>query len=967
MPDGELLERERELRVLSELLEAACRGGGQLAVVEGVAGIGKTRLLATARTEAARMGMRVLGARGSELEREFAYGVIRQLFEPVLAATSQTDREGLLAGAAGQAAVLFEPAPDAAMAASGAGDVSFARLHGLFWLTANLCTRGPLVLIVDDLHWCDVPSLRFLTYLLPRLEGLRLLVIAGLRPAEPGSDQHLLSQITTDALAMVIRPAPLSQAASEHLVRIALTVDAEKEFCLACHIASAGNPLLLHELLGVAQAEGLEATAAGAVRLAEIGPRVVGQRVALRLVKFGPAAVALCNAVAILGDGVHPHYVAVLAGMEPEKAFHTARQLMNIGILYRRSPSPEGTARLYGTLGFVHPLVRAAVYEELSETERQAGHARAAHLLSEGNEAAERVAAHLLLVPPAGDSFVVATLRRAADDAFIRGLPESSVVYLERCLEEQPPEAERADILLRLGAAACLVDMTKGANYLTAAMSYVEDPQHKAVIAQMLGGALHMAGRSDDAASLWLQSIQDINSESLDLYWQLAAGLIGIGLATPNQRQTSAKYADLLRNFVPDNGLGSKLLDLAIALHEALAPTEKSRETAVARVRRGLADGTLIEQAHLYSVHGFFVLIAADLDEVIPLLETWIAAAYQRGSILTLSPGKAYRGLAWLFRGALAEAEADLRDAMWAAETAGQDIGKPIIAAYLADTLMEQGRLVEAKEVLDQVGVSEPLPIVGYWYWLLDSRARLLILQGRAAEGLETMLACGRRFTTHGGSNPAFVAWRSGAALALLALGRCTEAKALLTEELILARQWGAPRALGHALRVMGLVQRGEEGLSPLHEAVEVLASSPARLEHAKALVDLGAALRRLGQRRESRPYLRRGIEIAQVCGATPLVKWGVDELRATGARPRSITTSGIEALTPSERRVAELAAAGRSNRDIAQTLFITTNTVEVHLTRTYRKLRITRRAELQGALSRFFDTDNKSTRVTTK
>lgn len=171
MQDGELLERERELRMLSELLEAACRGGGQLAVVEGVAGIGKTRLLAAARTEAARMGMRVLGARGSELEREFAYGVVRQLFEPVLTATSQTDREELLAGAAGQAAVLFEPV-DAAMAASGVGDVSFARLHGLFWLTANLCAQGPLVLIVDDLHWSDVPSLRFLTYLLPRLEGL---------------------------------------------------------------------------------------------------------------------------------------------------------------------------------------------------------------------------------------------------------------------------------------------------------------------------------------------------------------------------------------------------------------------------------------------------------------------------------------------------------------------------------------------------------------------------------------------------------------------------------------------------------------------------------------------------------------------------------------------------------------------------------------------------------------------------
>jgi DNA-binding CsgD family transcriptional regulator len=221
------------------------------------------------------------------------------------------------------------------------------------------------------------------------------------------------------------------------------------------------------------------------------------------------------------------------------------------------------------------------------------------------------------------------------------------------------------------------------------------------------------------------------------------------------------------------------------------------------------------------------------------------------------------------------------------------------------------------------------------------------MLQGHMEEGLETMLACGRRFAAQGGQNPAFVAWRSGAALALFSLDRPEEARELAAEELTLARRWGAPRALGRALRIAGLVQGGKEGLALLHQAVEVLASSPARLEHAKALVELGAALRRAGHRLQSRQYLRRGVELAQICGATPLVKHGFTELRASGARPRHITPSGPDALTPSERRVAELAAVGRSNRDIAQTLFITTNTVEAHLTRTYRKLGITGRTAL--------------------
>jgi DNA-binding CsgD family transcriptional regulator len=214
------------------------------------------------------------------------------------------------------------------------------------------------------------------------------------------------------------------------------------------------------------------------------------------------------------------------------------------------------------------------------------------------------------------------------------------------------------------------------------------------------------------------------------------------------------------------------------------------------------------------------------------------------------------------------------------------------------------------------------------------------------------LLDAGRHYEAIGIRNPAFIAWRSPAALALHRLGERDEASRLAAEELELARAWGAPRALGAALRTAGLIEGGKQGLAQLGEAVEVLSDSPAKLEHAKARTELGAALRREGHRVQAREQLRRAVELAGICGAGPLAARAETELLATGARPRRIALSGVESLTPSERRVAEIAAQGQSNREIAQGLFITQRTVEVHLTSVYRKLEISSRSQLAAALA---------------
>jgi DNA-binding CsgD family transcriptional regulator len=216
---------------------------------------------------------------------------------------------------------------------------------------------------------------------------------------------------------------------------------------------------------------------------------------------------------------------------------------------------------------------------------------------------------------------------------------------------------------------------------------------------------------------------------------------------------------------------------------------------------------------------------------------------------------------------------------------------------------------------------------------------------------LADYLAAGEAVQSIGFENPAELVWRSQAALALLELERRDEALVLAAEEVELSRRWGAPGTLGSALHALGLVEGGEAGEEHLREALAVLADSPNRLEQARVQVALGAALRRSNSRSEARKHLRDALELAEWCGATSLYEQANDELAATGAHRRTVMLRGIDALTASEQRVAKMAAAGSSNKEIAQGLFVTVKTVEMHLSRVYRKLELGSRTELAGAL----------------
>jgi DNA-binding CsgD family transcriptional regulator len=929
----DLLERDAELAAVDALI-SACPSGGRLLAIEGPPGIGKTSLLVATKARGQAAGMQVLAARGSELERAYSYGVVRQLFETFLARLSPDERAEALAGAAALAAPLFNPGQ---LAAQPGGDSSLATLHGLYWLAANVAASRPLLLAVDDLHWCDLPSLRWLAYVLPRMEGLGLSIVVSLRHAEPGEDPSLQIQIVSDPLATVILPAPLSMGAAARFVRETLSPDADDAFCASCHEETVGNPLLLRELMHAIAAQGLAPTEANVPRLRELGARAGSRAVTVRLSRLPPESRRLAQAVSILGDDADPRQAAALADLDLKAASDAAGALARVEVLRPQPP-----------LGFVHPIIRAAVYEALTPLEREVGHARAAALLGGAGVEPERIAAHLLRIPASADSAVMAVLREAARRAASRGSSESAVAYLRRAVAERPSAAERADLLLELGSAEALVSGNAAVEHLREAHALIVDPVRRAETALVLGRELFLLLRSEESHAVFTDALDELAGGDAEIERLLEAGLITNAMFVPRLHRAALVRLEGIRGRPGGATVGEKILLSLLAYHDAWACAPAAG--AVTLARRALAEGALVrtEMSSQAFVPPCMVLAMADLDDALAIYDDALAEAHRRGSIITFATTKTVRAQAFVLRGDLAEAEAEGREAFAAAEAWGTTTRASVyLAAILGEALMEQGKLNEAAAALDRSVLAGSQPNDARLLFLPNIRARLRVLNGDLAGGLEDMLEVGRHSEALGSRNPAFMAWRSQAALALLQLGEQDEARRLVAEELELARTWGAPRALGAALRAAGLAEGGARGLALLEEAVEVLTNSPAKLEHAKARSELGAALRRANRRSEAREQLRRAIELATICGAQPLAARATTELRATGARPRRIALSGVGSLTPSERRVAQMAAEGPTNREIAQALFVTPKTVEVHLSSVYRKLGIRSRSQL--------------------
>jgi DNA-binding CsgD family transcriptional regulator len=928
--ESALLERDREVGVLRDLIQRALEGYPALALVDGPAGIGKSRLLEATREAAGAAGFRVLAARGSDLERELPFGVVRQLFDPLV--VNPAERARWLTGPAEPAARVFEPPDDG----DAAPDVSFGVLYGLFWLTANVAAEGPLLLVIDDLHWCDQASLRFVAYLERRLEGLQMLVAAAARTSEQRPDSRLLAEIADDPAAVSIRPVELSGAAVAELVRGRLGAAAELPFCVACHEATGGNPLLVRELLKTLQGEGVQPDGAHADVIREVRPRSVSRTVLLRLARLPSDAAPVARAVAVLGDGAGLPAVAALAELDEDRVADAARALAGADILRAEPP-----------LGFVHSLVRDAVYHDLSAAERELLHERAAKGLVGLGAAPELVAAQLLAVPRRAELWVVTQLREAALAARRRGATESAVSYLRRALEEPPPADQREPVLLELGLVEGFVNAPAAVEHISQVKDHLVDPQARAHAAAMLGRMLLFTRPPQEAAAVVQRALADIPAElggprralaALELY------TVAFGAEVPDAAERLAR----VRAAGLGKGLGAAMLSGVAAWDWALrgGTAEECAELALAV----LADGRLIAlDAGFMTLVPTGVLVLSDRDEALTVCDAALSSAHQMGSLPGVSSVSVWRGWAWLGRGELAEAEDALRQGLEGIVLMEEQNGAGMAYAvgFLARVLLERGDLDGARAALGSC--PQPTPGSDGDALVRGSTVELSLAEGDWARALAEADLHHERLG--GVENVAWAPWRSLKAQALDGLDRRVEALALLDEELVEARRWGAPGSLARTLRLLGTMRR-KDGLDLLREAVEVADGSAARLEHAKALTALGLGLRRAGQLSDAREPLRRGLELASRCSAEPLAKLARAELYAVGGRPRREALTGPESLTPSERRVADLAADGQSHRDIAQALYVTPRTVEFHLTGVYRKLGISTRAELAAALA---------------
>jgi DNA-binding CsgD family transcriptional regulator len=925
--DGQLdlLERSRELATLRRHVNAAASGSGSICVIEGAAGIGKTALLSACWSLSERAGLQALGARAGLLERDLAWNLVRQLFADVIRATER-EREKLLSGAAELAAP--------ALGLSSEADIG--TLHGLYWLTADLAESAPLLVAVDDAHWGDLPSLRYLAYIAERVADLPVLLAVTIRRGE--HDPGALDALSTRAASRLIPLGELGGPSSAQLVRATMGTGATDGFCAACHHATRGNPFLLRELLTQLHADGVSPDDDSAAEVAGVTPHVVVRSVLLRISRLQPEARELAGAVALLGSETEPSIAAAVAGLESGPAARAADALARAEILRPGAP-----------LEFVHPIVREAIYGQLPQLERARRHGQAARLLAEAGADPKRVAAQLLETQPEGDPWVVEHLEEAAAEAIAEGAPGPAARLLERALREDPEDALRARLLLELGLSEARNDLG-GADRMREALALASDAHQRAEIALALGRTVGLAGHHSAAVEVLERALAEPHRDC-ELRLRLEAELAGHCVHAADKLPLGLAHLSRVDLDRTPRGSAEALLQViaasALIASGRIAPT-RAREIALTAAR----DRSLFEQEGSYLV--FFIaetLVFADYaDDAAAVLDEMIDDARGRGSAPGVALASAFRAQAAFRRGAVQQAEADARTAV---EVDPEMLGysRPYALSFLVDPLVERGELEEAEAVLDSAGPSREWPQLWQFGLLVGSRGRLRLAQGRTAEAVGDLLECGRRLAPWAPRNSGTVAWRTDAALALASLGEQDDAERLAEWELRHARAVGARRPIGVALRTAGVVEGGAHGIELLEEAVAVLESSSARLEYARALTDLGAARRRAGHRRDARDPLKQSLDLADRSGATVLAERARGELIAAGARPRRDRIAGRGALTASELRVAEMAAGGMTNREVAQALFLSLRTVETHLTHAYQKLDISSRAELAEAL----------------
>jgi DNA-binding CsgD family transcriptional regulator len=900
-----LIERGAELEVFDRAVARLAGGTGGVVVVEAPAGLGKTILLAHAARVARGAGCLVRRAAPSPNERHFPFGVVRALLETPLRELAEAERAALVEGPAGPAGALLL---DAAMPEA-RGITAIA--HSVAWLCDGLARTQPLVLIVDGAQWCDRASLEVLAYLGSRIDDLPLLVVVAARVGDARAATDLLTLLGGGRSATVLHPRPLTVMGAARLIR-ALTPGTSIRTCCDWHRAASGNPWLLSEL------------ASGITRDTTRETRAVVRR---RLAELEPRDRAVAAALAVLGDDAPPHALAQVAGVGLGELGSARDALTAAGLL---TPGGDGIA---------HDLVAAAIRDQLAPAERERLHREAARSLIGVGAASEVVAGHLLHCRPHADPEVSEWLERAGADAAARAAATTAIAYFERGLEERAPGDGRGRLLANLAAAAFDAGRRDPRPYLREALAHTQTRTERVDVLTRLAAYGAFFGANADDERLLIRE--------LDAGMPIEAALLDALVAMPD------RHADRARRAAAIDGVTAHdpVLRRAVLAHRAWLATETGdadADACAAMAIEALDGGLLLRLAQERAGYHLAVAVltltdrVADADRAIAALSD---EAAERGSTPLRAAAAAHAAALSLRTGHVGDAETHARAALELTGTNASTMFAVAATGVLVAALAERHAFGEARELMQAL----PDDSAG-------ARARLALAEGDYERAYAESCDAGARHEGNGRRNPAPAGgWRSTAALALAHMGRRQEAVTLAETEVALAERFGAPVAIARAMLARAVSEPSDEARTGICRAA--LASltadrAVAEIESVRLRLELGNTLARLGRRIEAREILRPALADADAIGASLLAERARRELVATGLRPRRAALEGASALTPRQRQIVELAAAGKGNRAIAQQLFLSIKTVETHLAAGYRKLGVSTRTDLSAAVA---------------
>jgi DNA-binding CsgD family transcriptional regulator len=911
----EPLERSAELEQLAELLDSAERGHGRACAIEGSSGVGKTCLLDYCADAAETLGMFTLRARGSELTQGHPFAVVRALFEGTLIRADYDTRGRLMRGPA----VLAEP-----VFGLGVASDEFSVIHGLYWLTVNLAENRPVAILVDDIHWFDDSSLRFLAYLAERIDDLAVALVFAIRSGDPGAESQLVNELWDTTSGPPIRPSELSDGAVRKLLAGLLpgpNVDASVVRSVVHE--TGGNPFLV---LAVADAMSRGEDAEVAT------PEAVRRQIAGRLGRLTPAARTLAEAASVLGDDAAMRDVIHLAGLRPDHGVAAAEELVARHLFATSDP-----------IMFVHRVIRMAVYSTLEPSARLTLHERSAKLLAANRAQPEVVAEHLLRSGPADPPWAVAALHEAGRAAARKGAPNAAARYMRHAVEVADFEQLPPALLIDLGLAEAAAGEPISLDRFEQALDLVSEPEERADALYSLGQTLYRFGRYGEAGLAFRRGAHLFESGEQQVRMRFEGSAW-----SAESHYTPARHGPV--SIAKGDGPGDRAIMAVQALQESLTTPPAARAAELAN--RALGDGALLaeqtSQGPSVNLATLALLHCGRVIDAQTAADATVRDARERGARHAHAEALLVRSLIGYARGHIIDAAADAEAAMDGMRLMSHAHAQTAVAT-LVHCMIDRGELDEAAKLIEHPDTRVSLPEgFGIQAYVRVARGRVHYLQKDIGAARDDLDAAEDALHDFSATNPAMLPWRSLAGLIAHAAGDEAKAHRLIHEEVRLARLFDVPIALGIALRRQALTEAKEQAPRTFREAVRVLETTEAKLEFARAHAGLGRALRRVGERVDARTHLGIALDLAHRCGATALEAEIRADLTAAGARTRRPAVTGVESLTPTELRVAQLAAQGLSNREIAEQMFVSRSTVAWHVRNVYRKLQVDSRDQLK-------------------